>query len=116
LPAEPTVAADGIVAAAGPSAVARIRPLVEPERLRRNVLVAGCAPVLAALAPRVGGRFGDARATWLGAGSARALNLLGAGLVHVAGVHFPDVRGEDNAAMIRRAFPQARMLLVNLTR
>ena len=116
LPLEGSDAADGLLAGEGPRAEARVRPLTAPERLRGHVLVAGCAPLLGTLAPRVGARFGDARATWLPAGSVRALELLAEGFVHVAGVHFPDARGEDNAAVIARLFPRARMLLVNLTR
>jgi molybdate-binding protein len=63
----------------------------------------------------VGARHADARATWLSGSSARALDLLEQGLVHVAGLHMADAR-EDNAAAVRRRFPNRRMLLVNLTR
>ncbi len=112
-----TRAADGILVQ--PPAVdnALVRPLGELSHLELNVLVAGCAPLLGALAQRVGTRFVDARVTWLTASSHRALHLLASGLVHVAGLHVFDARsGEDNISVVRRAFPGQRMLVVNLTR
>jgi len=112
-----TVAADGVVTAQPSQRTAVVRPLVDPVELRRNALVVGCAPILGALAQRVGARHADARTTWLPGSSARALELLQEGLVHVAGLHVADARpGEDNAAAVRRLFPDRRMLLVNLTR
>lgn len=117
LQADATHAADGVLASEASDRTAVVRPLAELSLLRRNVLVAGCAPLLGALAQHVGGRSGDARATWLAAGSTRALDLLRDGLVHVAGVHVggaPDQ--EDNAALVRRILPDTRTLLVNLTR
>jgi len=117
LGADGTVAADGVVTAQPSGRTALVRPLVDPVELRRNALVVGCAPILGALAQRVGARHADARMTWLAGSSARALDLLEQGLVHVAGLHVGDARpGEDNAAMVRRRFPDRRMLLVNLTR
>lgn len=117
LAADGTAAADGVVTAQPSERTALVRPLVEPVELRRNALVVGCAPILGALAQRVGARRADARATWLPGSSARALDLLGEGLVHVAGLHVADAEGgEDNAAVVRRRFPDRRMLLVNLTR
>jgi len=112
-----SVAADGLLApeAGGSSAV--VRPLADPSRLRRNVLVAGCAPLLGALVDHVAGRGPEARATWLSAGSARALALLTQGLVHVAGIHGGSATGSgDNAALARSALPGTKALLVNLAR
>jgi putative molybdopterin biosynthesis protein len=112
-----TTAADGIVAALQGARTAVVRPLVDPVELRRNALVVGCAPILGALAQRVGGRFADARATWLPGSSARSLDLLAEGLVHVAGLHLSDAgHGESNTEAVRRRFPDQRMLVVNLTR
>jgi putative molybdopterin biosynthesis protein len=112
-----TAAADGIVTAGVSARTALVEPLTDPSQLRRNVLVSGCAPILGALAQRVGGRFADARATWLPMSSRRSLDLLEQGLVHVAGLHLPrGPLGDDNAAAVRRRFPDQRMLLVNLTR
>ena len=116
LPQDASVAADGLVAAEASGRTAVVRPLADVAQLRRNVLVAGCAPLLGGLARRVGDAP-DARATWLPASSARALELLEAGLIHVAGVHSGEaLPGEDNAALTRRALPGTRALLVALTR
>ena len=81
-----------------------MEPLGDIAELEHNVLVAGCAPVLGALAQRVDRRCRDARMTWLHANSGRALELLGAGLLHVAGVHFVNARARRRklAALGRR--------------
>ncbi|MCA9550569.1 MAG: substrate-binding domain-containing protein, partial [Myxococcales bacterium] len=90
---------------------------LDPEALTRNVLVAGCAPLLGAVAQRVGSRFFDARVTWLLVSSRRALDLLGDELVHVAGLHLSDpITGEGNVSAVRQRFEGRRMLVVNLTR
>lgn len=117
LPADGTVTADAIVRARVSARSGVVDPLDDPERLRHNVLVTGCAPILGMLAQRVGSRFADARATWLPAGSSRSLELLESKLIHVAGVHLSGLgAGQDHRAIIRARFPGQRMLLVNLTR
>jgi molybdate-binding protein len=117
LPPDAPVAADGVVAGGPSGRTAWVQPLVDAGHLRRNVLIAGCAPLLGTLAQRVGRRFGDARATWLAANSRRSLDLLHSRLVHVAGVHLSDMgSSEENAAAVRERFPGERMLIVNLTR
>jgi putative molybdopterin biosynthesis protein len=117
LPSDATNAADGLVTAKVSARTALVKPLTDPSQLRRNVLVSGCAPILGALAQRVGGRFADARATWLPMSSRRSLDLLEQGFVHVAGLHLPSgPLGEDNARAVRTRFPDQRMLLINLTR
>lgn len=116
LPADALDAADGVIVAEAPGEPARVRPLVEEAQLERNVLVAGCAPLLAVLGRRVRNRFRDARMTWVATSSRRALDLLDDRLIHVAGVHLSgDLAAEDNVAVVRARFPDQRMLLVNLT-
>lgn len=116
LPALGTTAADGIIAGRD-GAVAEITPLADVGHLRRNVLVAGCAPLLGAMAQRVGGRYSDARVTWLRAGSGRSLELLAGGLVHMAGLHSSaDGSADGTVAAAQRALPGRRLLVVNLTR
>lgn len=116
LPADASIAADGIVSTVGDGR-ALVEPLVDPARLRSSVIVTGCAPLLGLLAARVGERYGDARATWLPAGSAHSLDLLGDRLAHVAGLHTASTGADDdNLAVVRRRFPDRRMLVVNLTR
>lgn len=117
LPPDATLAADGVLAAEGANQIASVRPLGDEHELRRNVLVAGCAPLLGALAHRIGNRSTDARATWLAAGSGRSLELVREGLVHVAGVHGGGAAADDdNAFVARRALPGVKILLANLTR
>ena len=116
LPAHGMTAADGIIdSAADHEAV--VRPLGDSASLDHNVLVAGCAPLLGAVANRVNQRFGDARVTWLPVGNRSAMRLLAAGLVHVAGFHLSgdDGKGGSEAAA-RKALPGRRLLVVNLTR
>ncbi len=122
LPAHATAAADAIVVEGGadvspdvPSA--RVRPVRGMRQLERNVLVAGCAPLLANLAHRVGEGSEDARATWIPASSHRALDLLAAGMVHIAGLHLSGgASSHANVEAVRRRFPGRRMLVINLTR
>lgn len=117
LPAHANSAADGIVTSEGSGGDVVVRPLGTTTQLRQNVLVAGCAPLLGALADRVDRRFRDARVTWLSAGNRRALELLGAGLVHIAGLHrSSDDPGGDTVAAARSALPDRRLLVANLTR
>lgn len=100
-----------------PAGPARVRPVRGMQQLERNVLVAGCAPLLANLAHRVGEGSGNARATWIPASSHRALDLLAAGMVHIAGLHLSGGESsEANVHAVRRRFPGRRMLVVNLTR
>lgn len=96
---------------------ARVRPVRGMRQLERNVLVAGCAPLLANLAHRVGESSADARATWIPASSHRALDLLAAGMVHIAGLHLSGgASSHANVEAVRRRFPGKRMLVINLTR
>jgi molybdate-binding protein/DNA-binding XRE family transcriptional regulator len=120
LPASSPGAADGVLL--GPSAAdapgkVLVQPLLEHEEIGRNIMVAGCAPVLGVLSERVGLRFADARVRWLGATSTRALDLLSGGLVHVAGTHLFDERtGKDNVSMVKERFGDQRMLVINLVK
>lgn len=116
IPSHGVLAADGIISGTDGD-VATVSPLVSSGSLRRNVLVAGCAPLLGAVATRVGQRFSDARVTWLPTGNRRSMELLADGLVHVAGLH---LGGDEGAAATeaaaKRALPGRRLLVVNLTR
>src|SRR5215469_9494971 len=55
--------------------------LLEPERWRRTLLVAGCDPALRMLAIRSGS------ARWMNAGTGKAVDLLARRQVHLVGVH-----------------------------
>jgi molybdate-binding protein/DNA-binding XRE family transcriptional regulator len=115
LPDAAPTAADGVLIDEAGGSV-KTRPLVDRAQLEGNVLVVGCAPLLGALAPRVAMRHRDARATWLSANSTRALDLLEAGWVHVAGIHLAADAGRDNGAVVRERFPDERVLVMNLIR
>lgn len=111
------VAADGIIQGYGPNDTFLVEPFFDAEVLKKNVLVAGCAPLLGALTQRVGSQFRDAQATWLATNSLRSLQWLANGLVHIAGLHlFEPELEEANLAAVRKAFPHTKMLMVNLTR
>ena len=101
--------ADGTVL----DAAGLVRPLGDLDLAAKSALVAGCAPLLDLLSAQVGRRFSDARVHWVPASSGRALDLLEAGLVHVAGVHFAG-DGANRRAVSQR-FGDRRMHLVNLT-
>ena len=127
LPSAAATAADGIVlpsvAPLAPESDATdrlhavVRPLTRPRELESNVLVAGCAPLLGPVAHWTSRRYSDARVRWLRAGNRRALELLAAGLVHVAGLHLSGIGGETaNLRGVRRALPGRRLFVANLTR
>ena len=117
LPAHGIRAADGVMVAESVGDTALVQTVAEAAHLVRNVLVAGCAPLLGAVAHRVNRRFNDARVTWLRAGNRRAMDLLASGMVHVAGLHPSGAACEsDTVSVVRRALPGRPMLVVNLTR
>lgn len=114
LPPDASLAADGLVVD-GAEREATVRPLVDVRALAGHVLVAGCAPLLGAVARRAGAGATDVRVTWLPASSHQALSLLAEGLVHVAGLHLAEDHA-DHVDAARRALPGRRLLLVQLTR
>jgi putative molybdopterin biosynthesis protein len=117
LPADASDAADALLTELPTGAPDRIEFLADPSALERNVLVAGCAPLLGVLAQRVGRRHGEVRGTFLSANSERALILLGGDYVHIAGMHLgAEEGGDDHAALVRERFPGREMLLVHLVR
>jgi len=108
--------ADG--ALAGPASrdgTAVVELFGTPGDLDNTALVAGCAPLLGVLADRLGRRYRDARARCIPANSGRALELLAADRVHVAGIHLA-AGAEAHVSAVRRALPGASAHLVNLAR
>ena len=116
LPVDARIAADGIISRAASARTAIVRPLVDSDRLRANVLVSGCAPLLGALAQHAGVGPVGVRACWLHATSLRSLDLLDGKLVHIAGLHLRDASGQGNVAAVRARLPGRRLLVANLTK
>lgn len=126
LGADSSISADGIVVSASEDGSATVQPLATPGRLARNILLAGCAPLLGGLSQRMAHRFTDARVSWIRAGSRAALQFLADGVVHVAGAHLAsdDPKAHIRAtreALANKGRPARKhfagdLLLVNLTR
>lgn len=120
LPAEAHPTGNGLLESSGPSdgePRVRVTPLVAPETLAGTLLVAGCAPALAALADRLPERAPGTFLEWIDATSGRALDMLDRGLVHVAGTHLLDeATGDFNLPIVSSRFPDRRMLCVTLAR
>jgi len=93
----------------------RARLLVPPAAVAANLFVAGCDPALALLQPlAVSGNGG--RCHWIDCGSGRALDLLAAGRVHVAGIHYAGADGSGNLQELRRRDPRKQWRLIRFTR
>jgi molybdate-binding protein/DNA-binding XRE family transcriptional regulator len=93
----------------------RARWLVPPAAAADNLLVAGCDPALALLQP-LSGLGAGGRCHWLDCGSGRALDLLAAGSVHVAGIHYAGTEGSGNLHELRRRDPKQQWRLIRFTR
>lgn len=107
--------ADGRVTAPGGPGSVMVEPLRDLGDCERNVLVAGCAPLLGLLAGCLHGRV-PARASWIRADSARALDLLADGAVHIAGVHLADASSRHgHRALVRKRFAGRQMAIVGLS-
>jgi putative molybdopterin biosynthesis protein len=84
---------------------ARLRLFQDGEPIGDRLVVAGCDPGISVLARHVARQ--GAELMPVHANSARALELLKAGLVHVAGSHLRDhVTGESNLAAVKKIFPR----------
>jgi len=110
--------ADGIATAPSGKArvcAARVRPLRDVEALMRNLFVAGCDPALGLLGRHLEERLRGPRLHWMDLPSRASLDELGAGRVHVAGLHLDDLSaGNLNVAAVRDRFGSTPMLLVTL--
>jgi len=111
-PIEPSQPAE-----AGPAARTRVISLVPRELLDHTLLLAGCAPALGVLSQRLAERNPGSFLSWIDATSTRALDLLAAGFVHVAGMHLLDpASGEFNRPIVAIRFPGRRMQCITLAR
>lgn len=84
-------------------------------QLEHNLVIAGCDPALALLPgpddSSVPGRF-----IWINRGSTAALDLLAAGRVHVAGLHFGGASPEENLKQLAARDPHGAWTLIRFTR
>src|SRR6202012_2916544 len=86
--------ARGTKGARGPGGVrVAVRPIGPP---RPTVVVAGCDPALPLLETPLSLLDPPVAFAWWPCGSAEALRLAAAGLVHAAGVHSPGVPGAES--------------------
>jgi putative molybdopterin biosynthesis protein len=111
-------AADGLVIPwprrCGRARTIRIEPLGDMETVRQRLVVMGCAPALGMLAARLGQEPAGIHISWVQGSSMAALEALGRGEVHVAGLHLCDEATQEfNIPFVRRALPGRAMLFVN---
>ena len=111
------VPADGVAVGGIDDATGRltVRLLDAPDALQATIALAGCTPALSLLARAAERRHPGLRVHWTYANSSDALARLASGAVHLAGIHFSDAEGADNAARLRALFPAGeRAALVHL--
>lgn len=92
------------------------RPVAE---LERNIILAGCDPALALLRggdTGFGGTSAPGRCAWINCGSARALQLLADGWVHIAGLHYSTGETDDNLSYVQRMDPDHHWQVIRFTR
>ncbi len=106
---------DGIASRQPGSNHLKIELTDDDETPYRTVIIAGCTPVIS-MWTRAAERWNPGlRVHWLHANSVRGLEMLGAGEVHVAGVHLQELEtGNGNEVFVRRLIPDEKMLLVSL--
>jgi putative molybdopterin biosynthesis protein len=102
--------ADAVLEAPG-----RARLLVTSAAAAANLLIAGCDPALALLQPPMR-MAADGRNHWIDCGSGRALDLLTAGQVHVAGIHYAGAEGLGNLQELELRDPKKKWSMMRFTR
>lgn len=90
----------------------RVRLLVPEPRIEGNLLLAGCDPAMRLLQP-VNSDSGTWH--WLDCGSGRALDLLAAGKVHVAGIHYSGPGSRGNVRELAARNPDRSWAMVGFT-
>lgn len=111
-------AADGILCADGKRGTwGRIEWLPTGRDTANHLLIAGCAPLLNLCAQRLEQMVSQVRVTWIPATSERALALLQAGFVHVAGAHLThEASPQGNQRRACELDFEKNVLMVHLTR
>lgn len=82
--------ADGITVTRAGDRRSKVELIRPADEVRDTVIVLGCAPALGLLVDRLNTRRGPGRFVWLQQSSTAALNMLGEGLAHIAGIHLRD--------------------------
>jgi molybdopterin molybdotransferase/putative molybdopterin biosynthesis protein len=96
--------ADGlVVSSSGAASGVRVQLLQEERAVRQQVVVAGCDPAIHLVAERLRRQREPASLFGWPMGSTAAVEALGRGEVHVAGLHVVDPKsGESNVPFVRR--------------
>ena len=90
--------------------------LVDAQLPEHTVVVLGCDPALALLAPHLTRRYPGFRLVWIHSSSLAALRMLGRGEAHAAGTHLWDPEsGEYNVPYVRRELAGHRLMIVTLS-
>ena len=110
-----TLAAGFTAADAVLESPSRARLVVAPAVASANLLLAGCDPALALLQPATD-HAEAGRCHWIDCSSGQALDLLTAGQVHVAGIHYAGTEGSGNLQELRRRDPQGKWSLFRFSR
>ncbi|MGI8747738.1 MAG: substrate-binding domain-containing protein, partial [Deinococcus sp.] len=111
--------ADGIArlppGGAGEASSARVELSGSLDRPRRTAVLVGCDPSLELLSGHVARHTPEVRVLWRSASSQAALEALGRGEAHAAGIHLWDAAaGLSNLPFVERAFPGQPMHLFTL--
>ena len=90
----------------------RVQLFHDDEQLKNRVVIAGCDPGVSVLARHL--RKAGVEPVLAHVNSSRALELLKAGLIHIAGSHLrDDATGESNLPAVKKLFPRGGVVVVN---
>jgi putative molybdopterin biosynthesis protein len=90
--------------------------LIDGRLLENTVVVLGCDPALALLGAHLTRRYPALRLVWTHSSSLAALQMLGRGEAHAAGMHLWDPEtGEYNVPYVRRELVGRRLVVITLS-
>jgi putative molybdopterin biosynthesis protein len=90
--------------------------LVDAQMPEHTAVVLGCDPALGVLGAHLTRRYPTLRLLWIHQSSLAALQMLGRGAAHAAGIHLWDPEsGESNLPYVRRELPGRRLMVVTLS-
>ncbi|MEW5978751.1 MAG: substrate-binding domain-containing protein [Acidobacteriota bacterium] len=89
-----------------------VQPLWRDQEYDRRLLIAGCDPCISVLGRHL--KQAGIELVMISCSSRRALELLKAGQIHVAGSHLRDeASGESNLPAVRKVFPGGNVSVIN---